>query len=145
MPENQSEFKGWARVEVMGHQTHIGYVETQAFGGTVMFRVDQPGVPGVEQTLERTEYFAGQYVPAGSVVKREDIAPASVLIGAGSIYRIIPCDEAAAMAAIRENFRPPLMVVKLAEVQQITDGDIAAEQDPDDGREDSDDYMPGGF
>lgn len=24
----QAQFNGWARVEVMGHQTHIGFVKT---------------------------------------------------------------------------------------------------------------------
>ncbi len=119
MSENQTEFKGWARVEVMGHQTHIGYVESQAFGGAVMFRIDQPPIQGGEETLERPEYVENVYAPAGSVVKRQDLAGASVLVGAASIYRIIPCDEAAALKAIRSSIRAPLMIVKLAEQKQI--------------------------
>lgn len=124
-----TEFKSWAKVEVMGHQTHIGFVTTEAYGGTVMFRVDQPAVPGVEETLERPEWSEAGYVPAGSVVRRGEIQPATVLVGAASIYRIIPCDEAAAMKAIRSTVRPPLIIVKLSGPIAITAGDILEEQD----------------
>ncbi len=132
MEENQASFKGWARVEVMGHQTHIGYVETQAFGGAVLFRVDQPELPGTEETLERPEWIDGKYAQPGSVVKREAIQAATVLIGASSIYRIIPCDETAALEAIRRTIHRPLIVVKLIEVPGITAGSVAYEQDTDD-------------
>ena len=40
----QAEFKGWAKVEVMGRQSHVGYVETQAFGGAVLFRINHPEI-----------------------------------------------------------------------------------------------------
>lgn len=145
MSEQQNEFRGWARVEVMGHQTHIGFVTTEVFGAAVMFRVDQPTIPGGEDTLLRPEWVGDTYAPTGSVVKREDIPAATVLVGSGSIYRIIPCDEAAATKAIRSSIRPPLILVKLADAKQITAGDIAEEQDPDeDGeREDLNDYTNG--
>lgn len=131
---NQSEFKGWARVEVMGHQTHIGYVTTQAFGQAVMFRVDQPAIESAEETLERPEWVGDTYAHPGSVVKRGDIEAATVLVGSGSIYRIIPCDQAAAMKAIRASVRPPLMIVRLAEALHIAGA--VADQDP---YEDTDD------
>ncbi len=133
---NQTEFSGWARVEVMGHQTHIGYVTTQAFGQAVMFRIDQPAIPGAEETLERPEWVGEVYAAPGTVVKRADIPAATVLVGAGSIYRIIPCDEAAAMKAIRSSQRPPLMIVRLAEGKQIA-GNSAdfPDDDPDDDDE----------
>lgn len=136
---NQAEFSGWARVEVMGHQTHIGFVTTQAFGQAVMFRIDQPAIPGVEETIERPEWVGETYAGPGSVVKREDIEPATVLVGSGSIYRIIPCDEAAALKAIRASQRRPLMVVRLVEPKQLPavrvetydgyDGDTGDEDD----------------
>lgn len=113
--ENQAEFSGWARVEVMGHQTHIGFVSTQVFGTAVMFRVDQPAIPGGEEALVRPEWVGDSYAAPGSLVKRADIEAATVLVGAGSIYRIIPCDEAAAMKAIRSNVKPPLMLVRLVD------------------------------
>lgn len=135
MSEQQNEFKGWARVEVMGHQTHIGFVTTEAYGSAVMFRIDQPAVAGSEDTLQRPEWVGDTYAPSGSVVKRGDIEAASVLVGAGSIYRIIPCDEAAAQKAIRDSVRPPLMLVKLAESNRLIAGESTPEQDDPEGDE----------
>jgi|SRR5882724_5292506 len=116
---NQAEFKGWARVEIMGHQVHIGYVTTQAFGQAVMFRIDQPAIPGTEETLAAPEWVGEVIAPVGSVVKRADIEAFTVLVGSGSIYRIIPCDEAAAAKAIRTSQRRPLILVRLPEGQQL--------------------------
>lgn len=145
MSEQQNEFHGWARVEVMGHQTHIGFVTTEAYGAAVMFRIDQPAVPGVEETLTRPEWCGDTYAHPGSVVKRGDIEAATVLVGAGSIYRLIPCDEAAAMKAIRSSVRPPLMLVKLAEAKQLSDGVVADEHEPDEDDDQGEHYDTGGF
>ena len=93
--ENQAEYKGWAKVEVMGHQSHIGYVSTEAYGAAVLFRIDRPAIPEIA------------------------VEPLSVLVGAGSIYRIIPCSEEVAIAAIQKEQRRPLAIVKLAEVKRI--------------------------
>jgi len=123
--EYQTKFEGWARVEVMGHQSHIGYVVTQAFGQAVLFRIDQPAIDEVEETLNRAEWVGDVYAQPGSVVKRPAIEAASVLVGSGSIYRIIPCDEATAVAAIRSSQRRPLVPVRLAEKPQL-----AAPSDP---------------
>jgi hypothetical protein len=119
MDENQASFNGWAKVEVMGHQSHIGHVTTEAYGGTVLFRIDSPGLREEEQTLDQSEWIGDQRVPAGSVVKVPAIPPFTVLVGAGSIYRIVPCTEDAAMKAIRTTQRRPLMVIKLAEAPAI--------------------------
>ena len=43
--ENQASFSGWAKVEVMGHQSHIGFVRTEAYGQAVMFRIHTPELP----------------------------------------------------------------------------------------------------
>lgn len=109
----QNEFKGWARVEVMGHQQHIGFVTTEAYGQAVLFRIDQPRVPGGEETLKAAEWVGDVYAGAGSIVSRQPIEAVSVLIGSGSIYRIVPCDEGAAMSAIRSSQRRPLSIVSL--------------------------------
>ncbi len=56
-----------------------------------------------------------------------------MLVGAGSIYRIIPCDEATALRAIRQNGNRPLLVVKLAEVAALAERaaiDPNADDDP---------------
>lgn len=116
--EEQAKFDGWAKVEVMGHQSHVGHVTTEAYGGVVLFRVDRPGLPEEEITLDCSEWVDDKRTPAGSVVKRPALEPVSVLVGAASIYRIIPCTEAAAMAAIRNTTRA-LMLVKLAELPTI--------------------------
>lgn len=110
---NQAEFKGWARVEVMGHQNHIGFVTTEAYGAAVLFRIDQPEISESEETLTRSEWIGNTTLPAGTVVKRGPIEAVSVLVGAGSIYRIIPCTEEVARRAIIENQRRPLIAVKL--------------------------------
>lgn len=126
---NQAEFKGWARVEVMGHQSHIGFVETQAFGQAVLFRIDHPTIEGVEETLIRAEWFDDKYLQPGSIVKRADIAAQTVLVGSGSIYRIVPCSEAIALEAIKSSQQRPLFVVKAVLANQITSGAVAGEQD----------------
>jgi len=115
MENNQNEFKGWARVEVMGHQSHIGYVTTEVYGQAVLFRIDQPSIAASEETLTRSEWVGDVFAGPGSVVQRNAIDAASVLVGSGSIYRIIPCDEATAMASIRSGQRRPLHVVSLVQ------------------------------
>jgi hypothetical protein len=127
MNEQQAAFNGWARVEVMGHQTHIGFVKTEAYGAAVLFRVDSPGAPEREYTLESPEYacpIEGQpdlrsWCPKGTKVKRVARPPVSVLIGAGSIYRIVPCTEAVATAAIEREQRAELIVVALPECKAL--------------------------
>lgn len=119
MSTNQAEFKGWARVEVMGHQSHIGYVTTEAYGQAVLFRIDRPEIPEVEEPLATSGWVGEQRCPAGTVVKRGKIEAATVLVGSGSIYRIIPCTEEVALKAIRDSERRPLMLVKLPELPQI--------------------------
>ncbi len=117
MEEQQAQFNGWARVEVMGHQTHIGYVRTEAYGGTVMFRVDTPALPEREFVLSEPAYVdvngdGGQrWMREGATVQRAAAEGVSVLVGAGSIYRIIPCTEAAALKAIEASVRSNLKLV----------------------------------
>ena len=111
--EQQASFSGWAKVEVMGHQSHTGYVKTEAYGAAVLFRIDTPGLPEREFTLVEPQYAGGLYCPAGTKVKRNAAPGVSVLVGAGSIYRIIPCSEPAAMRAIDADARSPLMVVEI--------------------------------
>lgn len=42
----QATFEGWAVLEIFGHQRYAGYVTTQAFGQSVLFRVDVPPLHG---------------------------------------------------------------------------------------------------
>ena len=117
---NQAEFRGWARVEVMGHQSHTGYVTTEAYGAAVLFRIDQPEIEEAEETLTESTWIGNSTLPPGTVVKRGKIEAVSVLVGAGSIYRIIPCTEEVARKAIQENQRRPLIAVKLPGAKQLT-------------------------
>jgi len=110
--ENQTEFKGWAVVEVMGHQRHIGYVETQTFGAACLFRVDTPELPEREYEIKRPEWIDGEGTcPAGTKVRRAASPACSVLVGSASIYRIIPCSEELAREQIDSRTSRPLIVV----------------------------------
>ncbi len=134
-----SEFSGWAKVEVMGHQSHIGFVKTEAYGAAVLFRVDSPGAPEREYTLESPEYAehvngVRQYCPKGAVVKRKERPPVTVLIGAGSIYRIIPCTEAVALQTIEREQRSELMVVSLPEAAALPAPEVEDDSPFDDAR-----------
>lgn len=124
MNEQQSQFTGWARVEVMGHQTHIGYVRTEAYGQAVMFRIDTPELPAREYVLQAPAYVTFQeganlqssrWTPAGATVQRAARPGCSVLVGAGSIYRILPCTEEAALLAIDQTERAELKLISLPE------------------------------
>jgi hypothetical protein len=117
---DQAEFKGWAKVEIMGRQCHIGYVTTEAYGGAVLFRIDQPEIPETEEILTESTWIGNTTLPAGTVVKRAKIEGASPLVGASSIYRIIPCTEEVARKAIQENQRRPLIAVKLPGAKALT-------------------------
>ena len=134
MSDQQAEFNGWAKVEVMGHQSHIGFVKTEAYGAAVLFRIDSPGAPEREYILESPEYAGSTYCPAGTTVKRAERPPLSVLVGAGSIYRIIPCTEGVAMQSIEREQRSPLILVKLPEGKALP----ATTDDPFDSTDDSD-------
>jgi len=124
MPEQQTQFEGWAKVEVMGHQTHIGFVRTEAYGQAVMFRIDTPELPERDYVLTEPAYTRGQineaiaetrWTPAGATVRRVARPGCSVLVGAASIYRIIPCTEAAALRAIDSEERTELKLISLPE------------------------------
>jgi hypothetical protein len=115
MNGEQASFEGWARVEVMGHQTHIGFVRTEAYGAAVMFRVDVPDLAEREYILDRPQYVNSDWTLAGAKVVRGATKGHSVLVGAGSIYRIIPCDESAAMKAIEAEMRAEMKVISLPE------------------------------
>ena len=129
MSENQSEFKGWAKVEVMGHQSHVGYVTTEAYGQAVLFRIDSPALLECDEELTVSEYVGEQYCRPGSIIRRAAVPAVSVLVGSGSIYRILPCDEAMAMKAIRSGTRRPLSVIKLVEPTMIEAPEDGYEED----------------
>lgn len=130
--EEQAQFNGWARVEVMGHQTHIGYVRTEAYGGTVLFRIDSPELPEREFILEEPAYADGKWTRQGAVVKRGAVEGISVLVGAASIYRIIPCTESAAIKAIENGVRSELKLISAPPELVLAAGHERDEEDEED-------------
>lgn len=136
---SQSQFSGWARVEVMGHQTHIGFVRTEAYGQAVMFRIDTPERPEREYVLTEPAYVEGRWTAEGAKVQRAANPGCSVLVGAASIYRIIPCSEAAALAAIESTQRAELKLIELppgkALAEPINRDYNCCEGNPEDGHD----------
>ena len=137
--EQQASFNGYARVEVMGHQTHIGYVKTEAYGGTVLFRIDTPGLTEREYVLEEPAYVtvngSQEWMRRGATVKRMATEGVTVMVGAASIYRIIPCTEAAALKAIESGIRSELKLVSAPPDNALP----APEPDDDDDQDPYDD------
>lgn len=85
-------FEGYAIVEIMGHQRVAGYVTTQYFGGTAVFRVVQQEQPPQEIVLESDEWIDGKFVYAGSKI-RISRPRAETFVAAASLYRMTPCSE----------------------------------------------------
>lgn len=138
--QQQAQFNGWARVEVMGHQTHIGFVKTEAYGGSVLFRIDTPPLPEREYVLQEPAYVdegdgCQSWQRKGATVRRLATEGVSVLVGAGSIYRIVPCTEQAALKAIEAGTRSVLKLVSAPPdraLPEATSGDEAIDDDGDD-------------
>jgi hypothetical protein len=144
--QSQASFNGYARVEVMGHQVHIGYVRTEAYGQAVLFRIDTPELPEREWTLEAPEWIGSQLAPVGTKVQRPAVPGGSVLIGAGSIYRIVPCSEAAALKAIENGTHRPLKVIDLPPGHVLAPPEsrdyTCCNGNPDDGHDDDCENSP---
>jgi hypothetical protein len=93
----QAHFTGYAVVEIMGHQHATGWVTTEYFGGVAMLHVILPGETGQEETLMERRWLEGEYLYPGSVIRTDRLA-VDEWVGAGSIYRLRPCSEAAALS-----------------------------------------------
>lgn len=146
--QQQAKFEGWAIVDVMGHQRYVGFVTTEAYGQAVLFRIDVPALGERERVTKHPEYsgFHGGYVPPGSTVQEGAVAGYTKLIGSGSIYAISPCTQAAALAAVEEAQRRPLMQITLPEGRALMPPD--RDDNPDDyggadGLDDEDDEDDG--
>lgn len=116
----QGNFEGWAIVEMMGHRKEIGYVTTQAFGPSVLFRVDVPELPEREFILTRPEYANNsessdlrQWCPEGTKVKRSASPARSCLVSPNSLYALNPCSEVAARTAIERAIERSLIILEL--------------------------------
>jgi hypothetical protein len=138
--EAQSNFEGWAVVELFGHQREVGFVTTQVFGAAVLFRIDTPEIPDREFTLERPSYANlpptndGQkltrWCPIGSKVRREAVPAKTKLVGPSAIYAMTPCTEKTAMMAIERLIEPPLILLELAKTKpdKMLPGETATER-----------------
>lgn len=131
----QAKFDGWAIVDVLGHQRYVGYVTTEAYGQAVLFRIDVPALQERERVTKQPEYVGSEYVPAGTTVKEGAVSGYSKLIGAGSIYAITPCTKEAALTAVEEGHRRPLMQITLPEGRALPSG-VPDEDDRDEGDDD---------
>ena len=121
MEQEQSQFKGWAVVEIMGHNKEIGFVTTEYFGGPALFRVDQPPLPEREIVLDRPQWIGETYCPVGSTIKREAMEGKTSFVGPSSIFRMTPCSEETAKAAIERMLPAQIKVVHLAEKTAIAE------------------------
>jgi YHS domain-containing protein len=130
MEESQATFKGWALVEVYGHSRAAGYVTTEYFGNACMFRVDTPSLPEREWVLAEPEYTDHGWTQAGATVKRDESPARSTLLGPGAIFRMTPCDEAAARRAIDEIYKRPVIVLKMPDRPAIAQKAEALPIDP---------------
>jgi hypothetical protein len=113
-----TQFEGWAILEIFGHQKYAGYVKTEYYGTACMFRCDVPPLPERERVTRSGCYVKGgefdrEYAPAGSTVKESATPGYSKLFGVGAIYSMTPCDEAAARRAVEELQPRALMLVSL--------------------------------
>lgn len=115
--QQQTKFEGWAVVELFGHNRAIGFVTTEYFGPAALFRIDTPALPEREFVLTRPCYTSDgdgsrEWTNAGAKVRRGAVPGSSQLIGPSSIYRITPCTEETARAAIEELIERPLILLE---------------------------------
>ena len=93
MTEQSESYEGWAIVEAMGHQQVAGKVSEAIQYGTPMLRVDV--------YVTKTHEGAGMVAAGIEEPDVEDkVRVATQYYGGASIYRLTPCDEATALAAM---------------------------------------------
>ena len=137
---DQSDFSGWAKIELMGHNVEIGFVTTRYFGGAALFQIDVPGVEEHDETLIEPEYIGEGWCPRGTVVKRPAIDGRTSMVGPSTIYRLTPCTEAVAKKALESRRQRAMAVVSFPAGAQLQapasdedDEDEGYELDPDEG------------
>lgn len=125
MPQ-ESNFEGWAILEIFGHQKYAGFVRTEYYGAACMFRLDVPPLKESERVTPCGCYVEegemNRYVPPGSMVKHAATEGYSKLFGVGAVYSMTPCDEKAALAAVEKLQPRPLMLVRLPEGKALAAG-----------------------
>lgn len=114
-----SQFSGWALIEIMGRDRAAGFVTTEYFGSACLFRVDTPALPEREFVLKSPEYVEHTWTPAGATVKRPESPARTRFLGPSSIFSLIPCTEEAARAAIEEIYPRPMILLKMPQQAQL--------------------------
>lgn len=130
MPD-ESEFSGWAVLEIFGHSKEIGYVSTKYFGGPALFRVDQPPLPERKYVLTSAQWIGEKLAGVGTEVLREAVPGKTAFVGPSAIFRMTPCSEETAIRAVEELIPAPIKILHLVERKQIP----AAEADYSDGQD----------
>lgn len=119
----QSKFEGWAIVNVLGHQQFAGYVTTEHFGQTVLFRVVSPDRESRTRVSKEGEYmrsFRGySYAQEGWQISEGPMPATERYIGAGSIYTLEPSTREKVVAALDEASPRPVVEVTDAEGKPI--------------------------
>lgn len=114
MSDIDTKFEGWACVELMGHGFEAGFVATQYFGGPAMFRIDTPALPAMADIeLPRPGWLDGTLCGAGTKYCRAEVPGKTCFIGVTTIFRLTPCDEATARAAIERRIERPIKILSL--------------------------------
>jgi hypothetical protein len=140
-----TNFEGWAVVELMGHQKEVGFVTTRYFGGPALFQVDVPELPEREVEMKRPEYatftnLAGEeeysLLPAGSKVIRGAVAARTRFVSPAAIYALNPCTEEAARKVIETSRPRSIALVSLPERKQLAAA-LPGEPDQDDEDEET--------
>jgi len=130
--DNNSQFTGWAMLELFGHQREAGYVTTQYFGNAAMFQLDVPELPEREYTLVDPGYVSDEagherWAPEGSKVKREREPGRTRLINPSAIYALNPCTEEAARKAIESITRRGIKLISLPDGKALP---ASADEEP---------------
>ena len=137
MSEQTAKFEGWAVIELFGHQRETGYITTEYFGGTALFRVEVPSLPEREVEIDHSQWINDQLVPKGSKVLRSEVQGRTRFLGPGSIYALNPCTEEAARKAIDAMSPRTIKVIELAKDRQLLPGEPDdSNMEPDDDYED---------
>lgn len=97
----------------------LTHYRTEAYGQAVLFRIDTPELAARQYVLESPEWAGHQLLPVGSKIERAESPGGSVLVGSGSIYRIMPCTKDAAIAAIERGTHRPLKLIELPPGQML--------------------------
>ncbi len=120
MTENkQSNFEGWAIVDLFGYHQEAGFVRTELLGQTAFLRIDAPEIPPKEYVLEDHLWMNNQLVVPGSKVRTTSIPARTRLVGAGAVFAINPATEEEVRQFLAEK-RVPAEVIEQADHQPTT-------------------------